>query len=130
MAELTGFWAYAHVADVPRSIAFYSKLGLEARATHEVDGRTVWAFMTTSENTRVQSTGLMLAEGNGAIDAGVQAVLFYCWTQDVQALRDELVSEGLDVGRVNHPFYMRAGEIRVVDPDGYVLMIGQLDPDE
>ncbi len=31
---------------------------------------------------------------------------------------------------MTHPFYMRAGEIRVVDPDGYVLMIGQLDPDE
>lgn len=127
MAELTGFWAYVHVADVPRSIAFYSNFGLEARATHEIEGKTVWAFLTTSEDTRVQATGLMLAQGDGTIDAGAQAVLFYCWTPDVHALREELVAGGLEVGRVTHPFYMRAGEIRVVDPDGYVLAIGQLD---
>jgi catechol 2,3-dioxygenase-like lactoylglutathione lyase family enzyme len=131
VAELTGLWAYAHVADVPRSIAFYSQLGLEARATHEVDGRTVWAFMTASEDTNVQSPGLMLAASDGTIDAGAQAVLFYCWTPDVQALRDELLAAGLKVGRVTHPFYMPAGEIRLDDPDGYTLLVGQLgDPAE
>lgn len=126
MAELIGFWAYAHVADVPRSIAFYSHLGLEVRGTHEEGGRMVWAFMTAAD-TRTQSPGLMLAQGNGAIEAGEQAVLFYCWTPDVRALRDELLAAGVEVGRVTTPFYMPAGEIRLEDPDGYVLLIGQLD---
>lgn len=28
---------------------------------------------------------------------------------------------------ISHPFYMEKGEIRVADPDGYVLLIGQND---
>ena len=33
---------------------------------------------------------------------------------------------GVEVGEVKRPFYMPAGEFRVADPDGYVLLIGQL----
>jgi hypothetical protein len=69
---------------------------------------------------------LMLALADGPIDAGIQAVLFYCWTADVQALHDELAAAGVEVGPVQHPFYMPAGELRVEDPDGYVLLVGQL----
>ena len=49
--------------------------------------------------------------------------------QRVQALHDELEAAGVVVGAVEHPFYMPAGEIRLEDPDGYVLLVGQLDPD-
>ena len=45
---------------------------------------------------------------------------------DVQALHAELRSAGIDVGEIERPFYMPAGEFRVVDPDGYVLLVGQL----
>jgi hypothetical protein len=34
---------------------------------------------------------------------------------------------GLEVGDFQHPFYMPAGEFRAIDPDGYVLLVGQLD---
>ena len=118
---LTGLWPYAHVADVQRSVDFYARLGLEVRNTHEHDGMLVWAFVESSE-----SAGLMLALADAPVEPQAQAVLFYCWTPDVAALREELVRDGVDVGEVTHPFYMPAGEIRVADPDGYVLLIGQL----
>ena len=118
---LTGLWPYAHVADVQRSVDFYARLGLEVRNTHEHDGMLVWAFVKSSE-----SAGLMLALADAPVEPQAQAVLFYCWTPDVAALREELVRDGVDVGEVTHPFYMPAGEIRVADPDGYVLLIGQL----
>jgi hypothetical protein len=89
--------AYAHVEDVPRSIEFYRRLGLDVENTHTVEGRLVWALLTRGE------ARLMVALGEGPIDAANQAV-----------------------GAVTYPFYMPAGELRVEDPDGYVLLAGQL----
>ena len=68
----------------------------------------------------------MLAQASGPIDAAAQAVLFYCWAPDVQQLHDELAAAGSEVGDITRPFYMPAGEFRVEDPDGYVLLVGQL----
>ncbi|MEP7224113.1 MAG: hypothetical protein ABI783_04045 [Actinomycetota bacterium] len=65
--------------------------------------------------------------GCGPVDAGSQAVLFYCWTPDVEGLHGELAAAGLEVGDITRPFYMPAGEFRAEDPDGYILLVGQLD---
>ncbi len=43
----------------------------------------------------------------------------------MRRLHDELVAAGVEAGEVEHPFYMPSGEFRVVDPDGYVLLVGQ-----
>jgi hypothetical protein len=69
----------------------------------------------------------MVAAADGPIDVAKQAVLFYCWTDDARALHAELEDAGIDVGEIRHPFYMRAGEFEVIDPDGYVVLVGQLD---
>jgi hypothetical protein len=36
----------------------------------------------------------------------------------------------LSPGAIEHPFYMPSGEFRLFDPDGYVLLVGQLDKSE
>jgi len=112
---LTALWPYAHVADVQRSIDWYGRLGLEVWNTHEVDGRLVWAFVGR------ESAGIMLALADGPVDREQQAVLFYGWAEDVVALRDALG------GEISKPFYMPAGELRLEDPDGYVVLVGQLE---
>ena len=125
---IDGLTAYAHVADVQRSIGFYRRLGLEPANSHALDGKVVWALVTSpSANPEAAGARLMLAQADGPFDAASQAVLFYCWAPDVHGLHDELEAAGVDVGDVEHPFYMPAGEFRVVDPDGYVVLIGQLD---
>jgi hypothetical protein len=68
----------------------------------------------------------MIAAADRPIDASKQAVPFYCWTDDARTLHGELVVAGVQVGPIEHPFYMRAGEFEVVDPDGYVVIVGQL----
>ena len=85
--QISGLTAYAHVADVQRSLEFYAHFGLEVRNSYE----------------------------SGS------------WTPDVQGLHDGVASVGVEVGEVQHRFYMPAGEFRAVDPDGYVLLVGQLD---
>jgi catechol 2,3-dioxygenase-like lactoylglutathione lyase family enzyme len=124
---IDGLTPYAHVADVQRSIDFYRRLGLDLRRTHEPEGRLVWAYLTgPSAEPNGSPARLMLALASGPVDPDQQAVLFYCWSPDVRALRDELVAAGVDAEEIRRPFYMPAGEFRLADPDGYVILVGQL----
>jgi hypothetical protein len=119
---------YAHVADIHRSIAFYGRLGLEVQNRHIDDEVLAWAFLSTpTSDRRAARARLMIAAADRPIDPSKQSVLFYCWTDDARGLHSELESAGIDVGEIEHPFYMRAGEFEVVDPDGYIVLVGQLD---
>ena len=62
------------------------------------------------------------SDGNLVDDIGFRPSI----TLDARLLHDELAAAGGDVGAIEHPFYMPAGEFRTFDPDGYVLLIGQL----
>lgn len=133
---------YVHVQDVEGSVAFYAMLGFVVQASHAAaDGRMVWASVACG------AARIMLARASGPIVAADQAILLYMHGPDVQGLRSHLVAKGVrdggaftgqtspgagrsrDAGEVfdvARPFYMPAGEVRVHDPDGYVLLIGQL----
>ncbi len=135
---ITALVPFAHVADVELSVLFYALLGFAPQSRHSSPaGRTVWAEVTSGE------ASLMLAQASGPVDAAQQAVLFYMYSEDVAGLRARLISGGVHDGgtftgqqgpnngrsvafSVGFPFYMPAGELRVHDPDGYVLLIGQL----
>jgi hypothetical protein len=69
----------------------------------------------------------MFALASGQVIASHQAVLFYLYSSDLVALRQHLLDRGVEVTRITYPFYMPKGEIRLEDPDGYVLLIGQAD---
>lgn len=129
---------FAHVADVEASLAFYALLGfVPQRVLRDAQGRAFWALAQSGK------AEIMLAQADGPIDAGQQAVLFYMYTTDLATLRRHLLENRLhDAGtysgapgpnngrrvafEIAHPHYMPAGEMRVVDPDGYVLLVGQL----
>lgn len=130
--------AMAHVASVDRSADFYSKLGFSRRGEVKGhDGVTNWAHLESG------GAELMLARASGPVDPAQQAVLFYMYSDDVSGLRTHLLASGVpDGGRfgpphnpaharaavfdIARPFYMPAGELRVHDPDGYCILIGQL----
>lgn len=129
---------FVHVVDVDLSIGFYATLGFSPRnVMKEACGRAFWA--------RLQSGAgeIMLARADGPVDAGQQAVLFYMYSEDVAALRRHLLASGLrDAGvysgaaspehgprsvfHISRPHHMPAGEMRIADPDGYVILVGQL----
>ena len=52
-----------------------------------------------------------------------QSVLFYAYTEDVEAAYASLVEAGLNPGAITKPFYAPRGEFETVDPDGYVVMV-------
>ncbi len=114
---------YAHVMDVRRSIVFYGLFGFKVISKHEhPPGRLVWAHLECGHGR------VMLAQADGTVDPTVQAILFYLYADDVAALREHLIQNSVEVSAVSRPFYMPDGEIRVTDPDGYVLLVGQLKP--
>ncbi len=107
------------VAEVERSIRFYEHLGFEVGNTFTQEGATkpTWAWLQCGE------ASLMLAFADEPIVAAQQRVLFYLYTDDVAAARASLAAAGLSPGEISTPFYAPRGEFKLVDPDGYTLMI-------
>jgi hypothetical protein len=109
----------AQVKSVPASIAFYRRLGFEVENsfTMQEEKEPSWASLS-SDRAR-----LMLARADEPVIASQQAVLFYTYCDDVPALREHLIAEGISAGAIAYPFYAPRGEFRIQDPDGYVLMV-------
>jgi predicted enzyme related to lactoylglutathione lyase len=112
----------AHVADVAAAAAFYAKLGFEVCASFTPPGEDSPSWLSL----RSGAAGLMLARASEPVVARQQAVLFYAYCPDVAALHRELAEAGLAPGPIATPFYNPQGEFRLVDPDGYVVMVAQL----
>ncbi len=126
-----------HVADVELSTRFYALLGFKSgHVMRHPTGKAFWAKMGQGEAT------IMFAAASGPVPAQDQAVIVYLYSNDVAALREHLLASGVhDAGpcvgapdptggrsvafAITHPSYMPSGELRVHDPDGYVLLIGQ-----
>lgn len=114
---------YAHVADVAASLDFYALLGFEPISTVGGRGQRQWWVYLQADRAR-----LMLAAASEPIVPEAQAVLFYLYTDDLARLRAQLIAGDRDPAPIAHPAHMPAGELRLRDPDGYVLLIGQLRP--
>jgi catechol 2,3-dioxygenase-like lactoylglutathione lyase family enzyme len=112
---------FVHVADVDRSVAFYELLGFELLHEFAPDGRRVWAFLERGD------ARLMVAEADAPVDPAAQAVLFYLYTRDVDGLRAHLVSSGVAAGPVTSGGPGPDRQMRVDDPDGYCLMVAEIE---
>jgi predicted enzyme related to lactoylglutathione lyase len=112
---------FAHVADVDRSVAFYERLGFDMRNEYVPEDRRVWAFLERGD------ARLMVAEADGAVDPHAQAVLFYLYTRDLDGLRARLVAAGVAAGEITTGNLGPDRQMHVVDPDGYVLMLAEIE---
>jgi len=118
---VTGLVAFVHVADVARSLAFYRRLGFAPVNSHAPHDEVVWAFLESGP------AQLMLARADAPVDHRVQAVLFYLYAKDLAGLRDHLVAHDVVVSEIFDGTPGPKQEMRVEDPDGYVLMIAQIE---
>jgi hypothetical protein len=69
----------------------------------------------------------MLAQATAPIDRRHQAVLFYLYSDDLPGFRARLESEGLPVGEIRDGTPGPRQELAMSDPDGYCLMVAQID---
>jgi predicted enzyme related to lactoylglutathione lyase len=119
--RVSGLIPFVHVEDVGRSIAFYHHLGFTLASVYKYRGQPIWAELQT------ESAALMVSTDGDPIDPAGQGVLFYLYANDLTALREQLVSSGIDVGEIHNGTPGPRQEMRLIDPDGYELMIAQID---
>jgi limonene-1,2-epoxide hydrolase/predicted enzyme related to lactoylglutathione lyase len=118
---VAGLVPFTQVADIERSVAFYALLGLQVEDTFEPDGRLAWAYLARGD------ARLMLAHSGEPVDARAQRVLFYVYARDLDALRDHLVAHGATPGEIVDGSPGPKREMHVVDPDGYSVMVAEID---
>ena len=82
-------------------------------------GEMQWVHLASAQ------ADLMFARESEPVIASQRAVLFYLYSPALIALQAHLVECGVKVSSITYPDYMPKGEIRVDDPDGYCLLIGQ-----
>ena len=111
---------FVHVSDMARSLAFYGLLGLRPAETYAPDEEVVWASLESGP------ARLMLAHG-APVDHRAQGVLFYLYARDLAGLRDHLVAHDVAAGEIVDGTPGPKHEMRVEDPDGYVLMVAQIE---
>ncbi len=101
------------MADLERSIDFYETLGFTVDERYEQEGWLLWCRLRSGE------AELMLALASDPVHDHAQGVLFYLYVDDLDAL-DSL-------GPVfEHEAPRPAREMRVTDPDGYVVVVAEL----
>jgi uncharacterized glyoxalase superfamily protein PhnB len=113
---------FVRVTDVERSIGFYRELGFTVTSVFKYRERVSWAALESG------GAELMLEGTNELIDPDRQGVLFYLYAEDLAGLRTRLLSAGVDAGPIEDGTPGPREEMQVVDPDGYVLMIAQIEP--
>ncbi len=134
-----------HVADVDASLVFYAALGFEEDTLlRDERGRAFWASAISTSKEQPGKAEMFFCRADAPVVPEQQAVLFYMYSDDVKSLRKHLLDFGLGDGQtycgqqgpnggrcvvfeVGHPEYMPRGEIRVADPDGYCILVGQLE---
>jgi hypothetical protein len=92
------------------------------RDTHAPTGRLDWCFLESPEGAQ-----LMLARAFPPVDREGQGVLFYLYTHDLQALQTHLRAHGQAAGAIRDGTPGPRREMRLRDPDGYVLMVAERD---
>ena len=118
--KVTGLVPMVHVADVQRSVDFYKLMGMELRGSlRRPSGQLQWVYLSC------ERAEVMFTRADEPVIASQQAVLFYLYSPDLIALREYLLAHGVTASAITYPEYMPKGEIRVDDPDGYALLIGQ-----
>ena len=140
---------FVYVTDIETTLRFYALLGVEMRSIlRDPDGRSNWAWAETKPGgSRDIIAQLMFSRTWRPIVPGNQDMFFYMYTLDLLALRRHLLVNGVRDGggptdwetpegasratstlfAIHHPSYMPAGEFRIHDPDGYCILVGQLD---
>jgi catechol 2,3-dioxygenase-like lactoylglutathione lyase family enzyme len=122
--------AMIHVSDVERSAQFYRRLGFEIGNRVPARGVPHWAWLySPAAPDWRRGANLMLARTGRALQPEAQDVLFYLYASNLRALREQLLANGVEAGPIEYPEYLPEGEIRVIDPDGYCLMIAQSTPE-
>ena len=112
--------ALLNVSDVGRSVSFYEKLGFEVgnEPLKNDEGVTTFVWMR-----RGNAAQIMLTRTGQPLSSEARGIMFYLYVTDMPVYREQIISRGVTVGEVTHPFWSPDGEFRVDDPDGWTWIV-------
>jgi hypothetical protein len=86
--------AFVHVDGVERTVAFCYHLGFTIASVYRYRERPVWATLISD------GAELMVSTDGQPIDPDREGVLFYLHSDDLPALRRQLLAAGIDAGEI------------------------------
>jgi catechol 2,3-dioxygenase-like lactoylglutathione lyase family enzyme len=107
-----------YVRDIDASRAFYGLLGFTEHSAGQAE---------TSAWTVLQHSGLsvLLASTTPPMDLPPFPLLFYFYYDDLDAVVRALDRAGVPMIKTGHPPHALGGEVKLADPDGNTLLLGQ-----
>lgn len=119
--RVSGLIPFVHVEDVQRSIDFYHHLGFTLASVYKYKGTPIWAELESEQ------AQLMVTTDGDSIEPAGQGILFYLYSPDLAALRQQLLRAGVEAGPIEDGTPGPREQMELTDPDGYVLMVAQID---
>src|SRR5579859_3718625 len=110
--------AAAYVRDIDASRAFYGLLGFAEHSSGTAE-TSAWSVM------QHEQVSVLLVSTGPALEVPALPLLFYFFYDDIEALIGVLEEAGVPVIRTGHPPHALGGEVKVLDPDGNTVLLGQ-----
>jgi hypothetical protein len=107
-----------YVADLGDAAHFYDLLDF-VEVTHGDDGQWAWSYLRCGE------LSVLLAATVGPVPEGRGPLQMYCQSDDIEGVQKRLTDAGVSVEHLGYPDHAPGGEIRVLDPDQHIIMMGQ-----
>ena len=110
--------AAAYVRDMGASRAFYELLGFGEHSAGKAE-MSAWSVMQHG------GVSVLLASASPPLGIPPLPLLFYFFYDDLDAVVGVLEGAGVPVTRTGHPPHALGGEVKVLDPDGNTVLLGQ-----
>jgi catechol 2,3-dioxygenase-like lactoylglutathione lyase family enzyme len=110
--------AVTYVKDIETSRAFYELLGFREQSAGKA-ATSAWSALRHDE------LSVLLASTKPTLGVPPLPLLFYFFYEDLDAVVGVLGQAGVQFIRTGHPPHALGGEVKVLDPDGNTVLLGQ-----
>jgi catechol 2,3-dioxygenase-like lactoylglutathione lyase family enzyme len=110
--------AVTYVRDIGASRAFYELLGFREHSTGKAD-TSAWLALHQDGHY------VLLASTRPPLGIPRLPLLFYFWFDDLDAVLGALGAARVEVAHTGHPPHALGGEVKLLDPDGNIILLGQ-----
>ncbi len=110
--------ASTYVRDIDISRAFYELLGFREQSAGKAD-TSAWSYLEHDGHF------VLLASTRPPLDIPPLPLLFYFFYDDLDAVVGAVRAAGVAAVLMGHPPHALGGEMKVLDPDGNTVLLGQ-----
>jgi catechol 2,3-dioxygenase-like lactoylglutathione lyase family enzyme len=120
-AAVQSIVAVTYVRDLDKSRAFYELLGFHQESSGKA-AASAWSALRSAESS------VVLTATQPPLDIPRLPLLFYFYYADLSAAVDAVRAAGVTADHLGYPPHARGGEVKLLDPDGNTVLLGQREP--